>query len=66
MYFDRMDILEAYYLFFSQYHEGQWSEKYSRLSNLLSYFSPRPGLMGREQLTENGQAIYDRLVEEES
>lgn len=66
MYFDRFDIREAYYIFFVQYHEGQGSEKYDRLSHLLTYFKPRPGLHSERDLTENGQEIYQRLVAEET
>lgn len=61
MYFDRFDICEAYYLFFSHYHEGQGSEKYRRLSSMLRYFRPSP-MMEYETLSGNGKEIYDRLV----
>jgi len=64
MYYDRFDIASAYYLFFVHYHEGQWSEKYRRLSKLTGYF--RPGLsVENGELSENAQAIYDALVEKE-
>ena len=61
MYFDRFDICEAYFLYFTEAHEGQTSEKYSRLYHMLSYFKPSP-VLKYETLTENGQAIYDNLV----
>ena len=32
MYWDRFDIVEAYYLYFCHHHEGQGSLKYQRLS----------------------------------
>ena len=63
MYFDRFDIVEAHYLFYSQYHEGQFSDGYRKLSRILSYY--RPGLMGwsdENDLNENARAIYDNLV----
>ena len=61
MEFNRFDIVEAYYLFFSHYHEGQWSEKYERLSKITTYFKPAPCLT----LTENGQEIYNNLERQE-
>lgn len=62
--FDRFDILEAWHLFLSQYHEGQSSEKYARLSKLSAYFEPRPKL-SFSTLSENAQQIYLDLIEEE-
>jgi hypothetical protein len=58
--FDRFDIVEAYYLFFSHYHEGQSSMKYQRLSKMTSYFKPRLNL-DYSRLSENGKKIYDSL-----
>ena len=58
MYFDRFDIVEAYYLFFVDYHEGQASEKYERLCKIQGYYSR---VERYESLTENGREIYDRL-----
>lgn len=60
MEFNRFDIVEAYYLFFTQYHEGQWSEKYSRLSKITTYFKPA---IGGVTLSDNGLAIYNNLVQ---
>ena len=61
--FDRIDIVEAHYLFLSHYHEGAGSEKYRRLSRILTRFGfrARPNL-SVETLTENGRAIYDELA----
>ena len=64
MYFDRFDIVEAYYLFFVHYHGGQDSEKYARLSKMNNYFRPAMGL-GVDSLTENGLEIYNNLIEKE-
>jgi hypothetical protein len=60
MYFDRFDIVEAYYLFFSHYHRGQFSNEYIRLSKIIKYFKPRFNL-SYETLTENGKIIYTTL-----
>ena len=62
MYFDRFDICEAYHLFASNYHEGQFSKIYKifgRLHNIQ--FKPSDNI-GFETLTENGQEIYNNLV----
>jgi hypothetical protein len=58
--FDRNDIAEAYYLFFSHYHEGQASDKYRRLSKMSLYFKPSP-MLSVESLSENGREIYEAL-----
>lgn len=64
MYFDRFDIVEAYYLFFVAYHEGQYSEKYARLSKMSTYFRPAMGLSLKE-LSKNALLIYANLVQKE-
>ncbi len=68
MYYDRFDIVSAYYVFFVHYHEGQWSQKYARLSRILSYFTPGLSFWdnGYDGLTDNGREIYDALVARES
>lgn len=63
MYFDRFDIVEAYYCFFVDYHEGMYSQKYRRLSRVLGYYKPSPLFKGYESLSDNAKAIYDNLVE---
>ena len=62
MYFNRFDIVEAYYCFFCDYHEGQYSNKYTRLSKIGSYYKPSRLDKGYDSLSENGKAIYDNLV----
>lgn len=61
--FDRFDIVEAHYVFLSHYHEGGGSESYRRLSTMETRlrFRPRPDL-SLDTLSENGRAIYARLV----
>ena len=62
IYFDRFDICEAYWLYASHYHSGQWSELYAVLGRLdILKFRPSP-MLSYDSLTENGQAIYDDLV----
>lgn len=60
MYFDRFDIIEAWYLWLSYNHEGQTSVNYRRLCNMDTYFSPRDSL-SYETLSENAKEIYDNL-----
>ena len=62
MYFNRFDIVEAWYLALSECHEGQASTSYRRLSGMLTYFEPSPTLRV-ESLSENGRVIYDNAVE---
>ena len=64
MYFNRFDIVTAYYLFFAHYHEGQGSRKYARCSKILTYFKPALGVQNN-MMNENTQAIYDNLVKRE-
>lgn len=66
MWWDRFDIVEAYWLYFAHNHEGQWSHHYRRLSRIARYFRPRLGLRDVQDLSENGQAIYRNLEEREN
>ena len=62
MYFDRFDICEAWYLFASEYHEGQWSKLYRVFGRLYKIkFKPSP-MLRYESLSDNGKEIYDNLV----
>ena len=63
MYFDRLDIVEAHYLYCTHYHGGQWSDLYARLCRILTKLKFRPSPVFRyESLSENAQVIYDNLV----
>jgi hypothetical protein len=57
MYYDRFDIVEAWYLALMHCHRGQWSREYARLSKLSRRFRPSP-LLRVEALSENARAIY--------
>ncbi len=59
--FDRFDVCEAYFLFFTHYHGGQGSREYARLCRMRHYFWPRYSLC-YDTLTDNGRAIYDALA----
>ncbi|MGL4499994.1 MAG: hypothetical protein ACRCU2_13100 [Planktothrix sp.] len=65
MYWNRFDICEAYYIFLSENHGGQSSKMYSRLSNMLAYFTPRPTLT-RDTLSENAQMILEDLESQDN
>lgn len=62
MYFDRFDILSAYYLYGLEYHSGQFSKEYAYIGRALNA-GFRPGMIfGYESLSENGKEIYNKLV----
>jgi len=64
MYFDRFDILCAYYLFGSDYHSGQFSKEYAYMGRALDAgFNPGP-MFGLISLSDNAREIYDNLVRE--
>lgn len=63
MYFDRFDIVSAYYHFFIGYHAGQYSRKYERLSKIMSYYRPSLSDQHADNMTENAREIYNQLVE---
>lgn len=58
MYFNRFDIVEAWYLALLHCHGGQNSDSYARLNKLLHNFRPSP-MLRVSHLTENGKEIYD-------
>ena len=60
MHFDRFDIIEAYYVYFSDYHGGQNDPQYQRLCKIRKYFKPSDNLKanGVQALSENGWEIY--------
>ena len=62
MYFDRFDIIQAYYAFYSDYHQGQSSYYYSRMCKILNYYTPSPLFNGYDSLSDNAKFIYDDLV----
>jgi hypothetical protein len=37
---DRFSIVDTYYWWLADHHEGQGSRKYARLSKITSYYSP--------------------------
>lgn len=57
--FDRMDIVEAHAIFSHEFHQGQGSELYSRLSRCNRILTS--SAYRWERLTINGREIYDAL-----
>ena len=63
MYFDRFDILSAYYLYGSTYNNGQGSKEYAYMGRALNAgFNPSP-IFSLDSLSDNGRAIYQQLVD---
>jgi hypothetical protein len=58
MYFDRFDIVEAYYLALTHCHAGQWSREYARLCRMAGYFRPSP-MLSVDSLSDNAREIYE-------
>ena len=64
MYWDRFDICEAYYWYAVTHHTGQNSPEYA-IRGRLAALNFSPGLSTQHgKLSENAQAIYERLVAE--
>ena len=61
MYFNRFDIVLAYYFYFRDYHGGQKSTEYKRLTKIKSYLKCNH-CWDICDLNENAKAIYDNLV----
>ena len=61
--FDRFAICEAAYQFASDYHEGQWSTRYTIFGRLDRLgFRPSP-LLTTDSLDETARMIYDDMVD---
>ena len=64
MYFNRLDIALAHYLFYSLWHGGQNTREYGRLCRISRYFKPSPlGINLDEEGNENAREIYLQLCE---
>lgn len=60
---DRFDVAEGYYMYLTDYNNGQRCPKYERLCKLLKVFKPRPGLRSARDLDEGGRAVYGHHVD---
>jgi len=61
-YFDRFDICEAYYLFATDYHNGQFSKEYEIFGRLDDIGFKASPIISVGSLSENGRLIYDNLI----
>lgn len=62
-YFDRFDICEAYYLYATLYHSGQFSRAYRVFGRLEKIQFRTNGFNDEYDLSENAREIFNRLVE---
>ncbi len=61
-YFDRFDICEAWYMYASLYHGGQWSKEYEIFGRLdRMQFKPSP-LLSVDSMTLNSKLIFENLI----
>lgn len=60
--FNRWDILNAYYMFGTLWHSGQFSKEYAMLCRVLRVYTPSDSDSRLENMTDNARAIYDNLV----
>lgn len=59
--FDRFDIVEAYYQYYSDYYSGQTSKEYEKLCRISKYFKPSP-FLNFDNLSTNSKGIYLKLA----
>lgn len=65
--FDRFDIVSAHHLFWSEYHSGQGSDGYAKLSQISRMrFDPGALFTSWKSLSDNAKDIYRNLCERES
>lgn len=58
MYFDRLDVCQAYYLWLQHHWSGQGCPHYARFCRLSEWFSPGPTFTSMSDLSDNGREIY--------
>ena len=58
--FNRIDIMNAFFMFAAMYQESDSSNIFERLQR-LGHVMP-DGLSGPDDLSDNAQTIFDRLV----
>ena len=56
--FSRFDIVQGYYYWLVDHHEGQWSKSYARLCKVSHYYKPG---MNESEPDEIGMLVYDEL-----
>ena len=63
--FDRFDIAEATYVYWSEHHTGQFSDGYRQMCRASKLLNDSPKAHDFESLSENGQAIYRKIAKED-
>ena len=64
MYFDRFDIVEAYWLYLCEHYSGMFHPNYIRRCRIETNLKYKPAFnISYENMSENSQIIYDSLVE---
>lgn len=61
MYYNRFDIVDAYYWWYVHHHNGQSSPEYARLCRIQKYY--KPSSLHKGPSDENARAIYDNLCD---
>lgn len=60
--FDRFDICEAYYMYASEWHGGQWSDEYQIFGRLDAMgYRPSP-ILSKQSMSENARDILASLI----
>lgn len=62
MYFDQFDICDAFYVFATLYHGGQFSEEYRIFGRLEKIGYQPTDTLNEDTLSDNARVIYDKLV----
>ena len=62
---DRFDYCAGSYLFWSEHHEGQFSDGYARLCRLGRWFTPGMAWKGWDSLNETARDVYRAWCERE-
>jgi hypothetical protein len=56
---DRLSIIQAYYWYFTHYHNGMWSLEYKRLSRMHQYY--KPSMSESMPESPDAAAVYNYL-----
>ena len=64
--FDRLAICDAYYIFASLWHGGQYSKEYAIFGRLNKIGYTPPHSLTEETLSEEAKEVYHRLVANQS
>ncbi len=60
---DRFDVVQAYYWWLTDHHNGQFSPEYARLSKLAKLY--KPSIFENRPNTYDSRVIYNTLCDAE-